>query len=322
MTMPIARERVLEDADLGAVGLLDARELGRDSLGQHVDDVALGIVLLENGAQVRPARAHEAGRQEAAPHGEQVRHEGHREAELRGDLGCVLVHPDLVRRDVLEDDPGVRRRLWGPPCTGHPRLRVHDDAGRLDLGRDRPEREQDSRRVAAGIGDETPARRAQLRETVRPRPERPRSRVLEPVPVAIHLRVGEAVCAGQVDDDAAHRRLEPGSFRVREAEERDVGAGVQCRLVRDEPRHPAPAVAAEPRIERRRGLAGEGVRPECVQLECRVREDAVQRLLADVAGGADDGDARHSRIMHMRAILCVSRPTKAGASDKGGRWRG
>src|SRR6185295_13824281 len=116
-----------------------------------------------------------------------------------------------------------------------------------------------------------------------------------------------AVSARQVDDDAAWRRLEARGFLVREAEERDVGSRMERSLVRDEPRHAAPAVPPEAGIEGRGRLAGERVRAEGIQLEGRVREHAIQRLLADVAGGADDGDARHLRIMHIGAILCADR---------------
>ena len=47
----VARRAVLEDADLGIVGVLDARELGHDALRQDAHDVAVGIRVLEQRAQ-------------------------------------------------------------------------------------------------------------------------------------------------------------------------------------------------------------------------------------------------------------------------------
>ena len=250
-------------------------------------------------------RSHDTRREEPSPHRQEVRDEGHREPELRRDLGRVLVDADAIGRDVLQHDSGVGRRARRATGARHARLRVDDDARGLDRVCDRSEREQDRSRVAARIGDEPPARRAQLREAVRPRPERVGPRMLEAVPLGIDAGVVEAVRTGQVDDDAARRRLERCGFLVRKTEERDVGARLQRRLVRDEPRHAAPAVASEPRVEHARCLAGQRVRPERVQLESRVCEDAVQGLLARVAGRASDGDARHPRIMHILAILCA-----------------
>ena len=78
-----AREAVLEDADLRAVRLLDAPELGDDALGQDGDDVALRVVLLEKAAQVRSRRAHVARRDEPSADGQEVRDERDREAEER-----------------------------------------------------------------------------------------------------------------------------------------------------------------------------------------------------------------------------------------------
>ena len=121
-------EPVLEDADLGAVGLLDPAELGNDALGQHRDDVALRVVLLEQRAQVGAGRAHVARRDEPPADREQVRDERDREAEERGDLGRVLVVADAVGGGVLEHGAGVRARGQRPARARRPRLRVHDDA--------------------------------------------------------------------------------------------------------------------------------------------------------------------------------------------------
>ena len=75
---------------------------GHDPLGEHVDDVAVGVVRLEQLAQVGAARADEARRQQSAPHGQEVRDESDGEPESRGDLGRVLVLADAIRSDVLE----------------------------------------------------------------------------------------------------------------------------------------------------------------------------------------------------------------------------
>ena len=61
--------------------------------------------------------------------------------------------------------------------------------------------------------------------------------------------------------------------------------------VRDE-RGQRAAVAVEARIERARGLTGERVGAERDELELRMGEHAVERLLTGVAGGADDADVR------------------------------
>ena len=70
MTISAPVEPILEHPDLGAVRLLDARELRHDSLGEHVDDVAVRVVLLEQAAQVGATRADDARREQSAPHGQ------------------------------------------------------------------------------------------------------------------------------------------------------------------------------------------------------------------------------------------------------------
>ncbi len=142
-----------EDADLGAVGALDARELGRDPLRQHGHGGRCGVRRLERLAQIG-GRGHVTGREQPALHRQQVRDEADREAERLRDLGRVLMRPDLVRRDVLEHGGRVRGRLQRPPGAGDARLRVDDDAGRLDRVHERREREQDRGRVAAGVRDQ------------------------------------------------------------------------------------------------------------------------------------------------------------------------
>ena len=111
--------------------------------------------------------------------------------------------------------------------------------------------------------------------------------------------------AGQVDDDAAGGGSTARGLLVREAEEDDVGAAREGRIVRDEAGNPAPPVAAEPRVEGVRRLAGEGVRAERVELEARMCEHPVERLLTRVAGRAHDSRCRHRRIMHIVAYHAI-----------------
>jgi hypothetical protein len=49
-------------------------------------------------------------------------------------------------------------------------------------------------------------------------------RVLEPIPRRVHARIGESVCAGEVDHDPTRRRLETRGLFVRETDERHVRA--------------------------------------------------------------------------------------------------
>ena len=89
----------------------------------------------------------------------------------------------------------------------------------------------------------------------------------------------------EVDDDGVGRGLERGGALVVEAAEDEVGARRERGLVVDERRQ----AAVEARVERRRGRAGERVRAERDELELRMGEDTVERLLTGVARGADDG---------------------------------
>ena len=125
-TMPGAGRAVGEDADLGSVRALDARELGREPLRQHRHGGRGGVRSVERVPQVR-GRGHVTGGEQPPLHRQQVRDEADGEAERLRDLGRVLVRADLVRRDVLEHRGRVRRRLQRPPRAGDARLRVDDD---------------------------------------------------------------------------------------------------------------------------------------------------------------------------------------------------
>ena len=79
-----------------------------------------------------------------------------------------------------------------------------------------------------------------------------------------------------------------------EAEEEDVragGGGLGVRRERGEG-------AVEPRVERGRRPAGERVRAERDRLEPGVREHPVERLLAGVAGAAEDGGGDHGCVLY------------------------
>src|SRR5207245_4514474 len=127
---------------------------------------------------------------------------------------------------------------------------------------------------------------------------------LEPVPGLVVARLVQPVGAGQVDHDPARGRLEPRGALVVEADEDDVGAALQGRLVRDEVRDPLAAVPVQAGIELGGAPAGEAVRADGVQVELGMREHAVERLLPRIAGGTDDGCIRHTLIMQIVRVLC------------------
>lgn len=136
--------------------------------------------------------------------------------------------------------------------------------------------------------------------------------MLEPVPRLVDVRISEAVRSGEIDHDATSGRGDRRGFLVVEAEKDDVGATRQRCVVRDEARDSAPPVTAEPRVERVRGLPGERVRAERIELEARMGEYAVQRFLARVARGTDGGCGRnedyYALVLHdMRIVSSESR---------------
>ena len=76
-------------------------------------------------------------------------------------------------------------------------------------------------------------------------------------------------------------RLEGGGLVVAEAEEDQVGAACRRIVVRHEHRQRA----VEPRVERVGGPTCESLRAERDHFELRMREHAVEGLLAGVPGG-------------------------------------
>ena len=122
-----------------------------------------------------------------------MRDEADRVPERLRDLGCVLVRADLVGRQILEHEAGVRALLQLAPRAGNARLRVDHDALRLDRVAQRLERKDRSSRVAARIRDQPSGRREELRQRIAPVAEPLRLGVLEPVPLRVERRIGETV---------------------------------------------------------------------------------------------------------------------------------
>jgi hypothetical protein len=100
--------------------------------------------------------------------------------------------------------------------------------------------------------------------------------MLEAVPVGVERRVREPVRTREVDDDGVGRSLHPSRPLVIEAPEDELRAGTGGVRIRDERRN----VAVQARVESACRPAGKRVRAKGDELELRVREDAVERLLA------------------------------------------
>ena len=227
-------------------------------------------------------------------------HEANGEPERALDLRRVPVRPDLVGREVLEDEARVRARRWAPAGTGDARLRVDDDVGRIDRGHERREREERGSRIAPGVRDERAGRRPQLGQPVLPASERRRSRVLPAVPLRVGRRL-QTVCTGEVDDDGVRRRLDLRSALVAEAEEDQVGSGGERLRVRRKGRQ----LAVEAHVESSRRLSCQRVRAERDDLELRVSEDAVEGLLSRVSRGSEDRRAHWRSIMPSLCVSCT-----------------
>ena len=114
-----------------------------------------------------------------------MRRERDGEAEQLRDLGHVLMRADLVRRDVLEHEAGVRSGLQRPPGAGHARLGVDDDAVGVDRVADGAEREQRRGRVAPRVRDQATGHVDELGQPVDPLAELRGARVREPVPLVV-----------------------------------------------------------------------------------------------------------------------------------------
>jgi len=285
----VSTRLVVEQRDLGAVRVLHASKLRRCALRQNANDVARGVRILEQDAKVVAEGLHVAGREQSAPHRQQMRDEADREAERLRDLGRVLMAPDAIGRHVLEHEARVRARLQLAARARDARLAVHDNRGLVDRAGDRRECEQCGGRVAARVRDQVAGGQEELGDRIAPGAGR------RAVVRARLCRVGEAMRAGEVDDDRVGRRLDGGRALVPDTEEDDVRAGGERLVVRDESRQRA----VQPQVERRSRVARKRVGAEGDDLELRVPQDAVERLLAGVPGRADDRSRRHC------CILCI-----------------
>ena len=206
--------------------------------------------------------------------------------------------------------------------TCHPRLRIDDDARRLDLGGDRAEREQRRGRVAPGFAMSRPSggRNSRPHDQPRVRPER----MLEPVPPrgrpASTNRCSErSTTTPRGGTSSPVRVLMGGTTNVTSAPRERCG-------VRDERRR-TPAVPARAVDRACRPAPRERVRPQRVH-RAPVREHPVERLLTGIPRSSDYRHARHgtyyahqARIMrrlglgerHARA--CCTRARWSGFSS-------
>jgi hypothetical protein len=115
--------------------------------------------------------------------------------------------------------------------------------------------------------------------------------MLEAVPGRIERGIREPVRAREIDEDGVGRSCERGSPLVLEAAEDELGAGRKRHLVRRE----RGQRSVQARVEHARRRAGERVGAQRDELELRMREHAIERLLAGIARGTDDrGRDTHS----------------------------
>ena len=115
--------------------------------------------------------------------------------------------------------------------------------------------------------------------------------------------------AGEVDDHRVGGRVECRGGIVVEAEEDHIDVLAGCLGIR----HEGGQRPVQARIERACGPAGERVGAERDELELRVPEHAVERLLAGIAGAAEDGGALHTENYTDKCKLC------SGDRDRGAR---
>ena len=283
-----------KSAELCDVGALDTGQFGNDAFGEDANRRCSFVSGLEAGAQVVFDRLHVTRHEQAPANGEEVRDEADREAERLLDLRRVLVRAHAVGRQVLEHEAGVGARSQAAAGSRDARLGVDDHAGRLDRVRERCEREERRRGVAAGIGDQRAGRRPELGKRVAPARQIGRLRMLEAVPVRVCIGVAKPVAAGEIDDDRVARRVEQRRLLGAEAREHHLGVVLESLGVRDERRK----VPVQADVERGRRVARQRVRPERHELELRVREHPVEGLLAGVAGATED------RRAHL-CVLCI-----------------
>jgi hypothetical protein len=277
--------RVAHVADAGrAIGELDERlaRIGAREERVDVDGLAQRAV---------------AGDELALVERQQMRRErhAHRRAERRQllvDLGHVAVAADAVGGDVLVGGHEVRRVRRRPAGARDAALGV--DHRVVQPRRQRREREQRRRRVAARVGHDVGAldlRAPQLRQPVHRLADELGVRVRH-VPVLVDLDEPQAEVGREVDD--AHAALvqgrdDRGGGAVRVGDDRrvDLAVAVEIELLE---RH----VHAVERIQLAQPHADVGAARHRGQLEARVALQDRGGERTGVARGAGDDDARHA----------------------------
>ena len=211
------------------------------------------------------------------------------ELELLLDLGSVAVGGHLVGDDVLACQRVVGGLVEGPPGAGDALLGVDHHIPDHARARERGERQQRGRRVAAGVGDQRrPADgvAVQLRQPVHGLGHQLRAGVL-PVPVLVAVQRAQAVVGAEVDHPHAplaqggDRR---GGGRVGVGDDRRLHLGhrpVEVELL-DHQRH---AVAG---VEVLQPPALLGAAGDTRELEVGVAPDQVGGERAGEAGGTRD----------------------------------
>ena len=266
---------------------------GVDALGEDAHDVAVGVRVLEQRARVVV----------------RVRRNTSRAARAARGGGAGRSRPGSRAAARSPARAGARRRAYGetfsstkPACelafSSRPAPETPDFASTttlsgLDRVGERREREQRGGRVAAGVGDELPLGREELRQAVAPRAR------------ARPNRTTRGASSGSASRCAPERSTTTAS------------AGGSTAAARSWPRQrkttSAPAASAssfgtnarqrpvQADVEGGGRLAGERVGAERDDLELGMAEHAVERLLAGVARGPEDGRRRHSGILCNRA---------------------
>ena len=208
----------------------------------------------------------------------------------RGRLPHATPHGARARRRSSPTSPGRRRR-----------------SGSIDA-RERTEGEQRRGRVAARVRDEparaarrargarTTTRTARRREDARTRTRRRRP----PARGSDGRRRGRRRSRAVGGSIAAARSC-GRQTKTTSAPHESAASFVMNRGMRLQPLRPSRGSRAPA------GSPASESDPERVQLERRMREHAVERLLTRVPGGADDRDGGHLGIMHIGRVSCIHR---------------
>jgi hypothetical protein len=290
------------------------RVLGRRRRGHDPDERLVRIrgrvEPVEFGLGDRPRRSNVARREDAPRHrdemGEEVDADRARvrarvealasrgERQLLFDLGDVAVPAEAVRADALVDLAEQHLGLEVPTRARHAALGVHDEVADEPGARQRGERKERGRRIAAGRPDDGDRRidesgqllAMELRQPVDRLVQEVGTRVLEAVPARVVGWVAQAEVGSEVDDRRAGRddvRHEGCRRAMGKGEEGGVDVG----------EHRADG---EVRRRQMRMVAGDrvvvSVAPgEPDDLDVRVAGKEPDELGPDVAGRPDDPDA-------------------------------